>query len=90
MKFVKKQCADATLDLLIAPGQAAEVQCLLTGERSQLLADSLVLATGNVAENRLAGDLRALGIASRLVGDACAPRLASAAIFEGRKTGLTI
>ncbi|KUJ78001.1 oxidoreductase [Ruegeria marisrubri] len=71
-------------------GQAAEVQCLLTGERSQLLADSLVLATGNVAENRLAGDLRALGIASYIVGDACAPRLASAAIFEGRKTGLTI
>lgn len=63
---------------------------LLTGAESLVAADALVLATGNRADTTLAEALRGLGIAPILVGDASAPRLASAAIYDGRVTGLSL
>ncbi|WP_373051232.1 oxidoreductase [Thalassovita aquimarina] len=68
----------------------AEVLNPLTGEVSGIAADSLVLATGNVADMTIAEDLRGRGIAYRLIGDAHAPRLAAAAIYDGRKLGLEL
>ena len=63
---------------------------LLTGKPFEIAADTLVLATGNRADTSLHHELLALGIAPHLVGDASAPRLAAAAIREGRVTGLAL
>ncbi|TMV06331.1 FAD-binding protein [Ruegeria sediminis] len=71
-------------------GRSATALCLLTGQLSEIQADSLVLATGNRADTELQAGLRVRGIVPRLVGDAHAPRLAAAAIYEGRKTGLAL
>ncbi|WP_372886869.1 FAD-dependent oxidoreductase [Shimia sp.] len=71
-------------------GQGAEVMSLLTGESRQIAAQSLVLATGNRADPELAQELGALGLTVRLIGDANAPRLAAAAIYEGRRAGLDL
>ncbi len=71
-------------------GNRAEVMSLLTGETTRHDADALVLATGNVVDTGLFDDLCAIAITPRLVGDAHAPRLASAAIYDGRKTGLLL
>ena len=70
--------------------EGAEVLSLLTGETKTIAADSLVLATGNVAMPDLAEALRAKGIDPVVIGDANAPRLAAAAIYEGRRAGLEI
>ncbi len=71
-------------------GSVAEVVNLLTGETRELAADGLVLATGNRADSGLREDLRALGIAAQMIGDANAPRNAAAAIYEGRLVGLKV
>ena len=71
-------------------GNAAHCQSLLTGAIEEIGADALVLATGNRADPELADQLRAAGCAPILVGDANAPRMAAAAIFEGRVAGLTL
>lgn len=68
----------------------ATVQSLLTGQQSQLPADSLVLATVNVADMGLRADLAERGIAMQLIGDANAPRNAAFAIYEGRKAAMGI
>ncbi|WP_299351142.1 FAD-dependent oxidoreductase [uncultured Shimia sp.] len=68
----------------------AEIQSLLTGEKDLLPAQSLVLATGNRADPSLADDLRDQGHTPIVIGDADAPRLAAAAIFEGRRAGLAL
>lgn len=68
----------------------AEVMSLLTGQSEIIAADSLVLATANTPETGLAQDLRERGVRAISIGDAAAPRLAAAAIHEGRKTGLTL
>ena len=70
--------------------EGAEVLSLLTGETRTIAADSLVLATGNVAMPDLADALRAGGIDAVVIGDANAPRLAAAAIYEGRRAGLEV
>ncbi|WP_127114359.1 FAD-dependent oxidoreductase [Shimia sediminis] len=70
--------------------EGAEVLSLLTGAVKQIAADSLVLATGNVAMPDLADALRAKGIDPKVIGDANAPRLAAAAIYEGRRAGLEL
>lgn len=49
--------------------------------------DGLVLATTNMAMDFLAGELRALGIAYRQIGDCAAPRQAPYAFHDGRKAG---
>lgn len=61
---------------------------LLTGEEQVIAADTLVLATGNRADPDLPAALRALGVGFAVIGDANAPRLAAAAIYEGRVAGL--
>lgn len=71
-------------------GDEAKILCLLTGQTTTIGADSLVLATGNVADQSLADDLRGTGKSFELIGDVLAPRLAAAAIYEGRVAGLNI
>ena len=63
---------------------------LLTGQESTIAADSLVLATGNRTDTGLLEALRARGLDVRAIGDAAAPRLAAAAIHDGRKTALAL
>lgn len=71
-------------------GDEAEITCLLTGKTGTIRADSLVLSTGNVADQTLANDLREAGQSFEMVGDVLAPRLAAAAIYEGRIAGLNV
>jgi 2,4-dienoyl-CoA reductase-like NADH-dependent reductase (Old Yellow Enzyme family) len=66
----------------------AEVVDLLTGARSHVAADSLVLATTNRADVSLRQELADLGISAALIGDAHAPRLAAQAFHDGRKLAL--
>ncbi|MDE9452028.1 FAD-dependent oxidoreductase [Aliiroseovarius sp. Z3] len=68
----------------------ATVQSLLTGQTELLAADSLVLATTNIADTSLRTALAATGIPTQIIGDANAPRNAALAIYEGRQTGLAI
>lgn len=70
--------------------QGARIVSLLTGEESHLAAESLVLATGNRCDTTLLETLRERGIDVRPIGDAAAPRLAAAAIHDGRVTGLAV
>ena len=71
-------------------GDGADLLNLLTGETRYVAADALVLATGKRAEDGVCRDLTRLGIPSRLIGDAHAPRNAAAAIHEGRIAGLEV
>lgn len=71
-------------------GSGARVVSLLTGEETAIAADSLVLATGNRADHELPYRLREMGQTPILIGDALAPRLAAAAIHDGRTTGLAL
>ncbi|PVA10689.1 oxidoreductase [Pelagivirga sediminicola] len=71
-------------------GSAARVVSLLTGDAQMIEADTLVMATTNVADASLRHDLEAGGLAYRQIGDASAPRNAAFAIFDGRKAGLEI
>lgn len=68
----------------------ADIACLLTGKVQRVAADSLVLATGHVAQTELTDSVRQRGVAIHLVGDADAPRLAAAAIYDGRRLGLSL
>lgn len=68
----------------------AATQSLLTGEAGRIEGDALVLATGNRADTDLPDALRALGLHPRLIGDASTPRLASAAIYDGRVAGMAL
>ncbi|GKY89254.1 FAD-dependent oxidoreductase [Sinisalibacter aestuarii] len=70
--------------------QGARCVSLLTGEESTIAADGLVLATSNRADTTLAEELRARSLAPVLIGDGSAPRLASAAIYDGRVAGLSL
>ncbi|RYG90352.1 FAD-dependent oxidoreductase [Loktanella sp. IMCC34160] len=75
----------AILEWSVAGARCAS---LLTGEEQVIAADTLVLATGNRADPDLPAALRALGVGFTAIGDANAPRLAAAAIYEGRVAGL--
>jgi 2,4-dienoyl-CoA reductase-like NADH-dependent reductase (Old Yellow Enzyme family)/thioredoxin reductase len=70
----------------------AHLRDLLTGAESVLPADSLVLATTNVPESSLVGELADSGYDGQVevVGDALAARLAVHAILDGRRTGLAL
>ncbi|MEJ2003289.1 MAG: FAD-dependent oxidoreductase [Maritimibacter sp.] len=70
--------------------QGARCISFLTGQESTIEADSLVLATGNRCDTSLLDALRAEGIDTRPIGDAAAPRLAAAAIYDGRMIGLSL
>lgn len=68
----------------------AEVTSLLTGAVERIAAEALILATGNRADPRLFEALSTRGLAPLRIGDASAPRLAAAAIYEGRVAGLRL
>ena len=70
--------------------EGARVVSLLSGETEFLAADSLVIATIGMSEDRIARDLAGSGLDVRLIGDAAAPRQAPYAIYDGRKTGLSL
>jgi NADPH-dependent 2,4-dienoyl-CoA reductase/sulfur reductase-like enzyme len=65
-------------------GSEAHVLNLLDRSTTAVAADSLVLATTNIADTALATELGDDAIAIHVVGDAVAPRLAAHAIYEGR------
>jgi NADPH-dependent 2,4-dienoyl-CoA reductase/sulfur reductase-like enzyme len=71
-------------------GDAATIRDLLTNGESRQAFDSLVLATTNVSETGLAESLRASGVEFQALGDCVSPRHAPAAIFEGRRLGITL
>ena len=60
------------------------------GKDERIEADSLVLATTNVADTTLSDGLADEHIAHRAIGDAVAARTAVMAIYEGRKLGMGI
>jgi hypothetical protein len=62
----------------------------LDGAEQRLPFDGLVLATVNRADTEIAEELRAAGSGFRAIGDCLAPRHAPAAIYEGRKLGLSL
>ena len=64
-------------------GEAARCYSLLTGAEQEIAADTLVLATGSRTDDILADELRALGLAPLVIGDALAPRQAAASIRDG-------
>ncbi|MEM8948025.1 MAG: FAD-dependent oxidoreductase [Pseudomonadota bacterium] len=64
--------------------RAVRVQNLLTGEETDVPADSVLLATMPVVEADLEAALRKEGIDVTAVGDCVAPRKASMAIYEAR------
>ncbi|MCP3877465.1 MAG: FAD-dependent oxidoreductase [Sulfitobacter sp.] len=70
--------------------QGALVRSLLDGSERIVPADSLVLATTNVAEDSLARDLEDAEFPVLNIGDSAAPRLAAYAIYEGRKAALEL
>jgi len=63
----------------------AAVVSTLTGERSTVAADALVVAETPVAETALGEALTARGIAHHEIGDCVAPRRASLAFYEARE-----
>ncbi|CDX52846.1 NADH:flavin oxidoreductase/NADH oxidase [Mesorhizobium plurifarium] len=71
-------------------GNGATVLSHLDGRHSRIDADTLVTATTNVAADGLAQSLLAMEIPFHTIGDGAAPRQAPYAIFEGRKTGLSL
>ena len=71
-------------------GDAVEYASLLTGETQLLKAETLVIAAGRVLDSDLQGLVAAQSSGCRIIGDALAPRLAAAAIYEGRQAGLAL
>ena len=71
-------------------GDAATVVDFLDGTRQQICADSLVLATTNIAERTLYDSLALSGTAIHVIGDAAAAREANVAIFEARRLALQL
>jgi len=70
--------------------EGARAMSLLTGAEKLVSAGSLVLATTNMAEDSLAGELAARGVRFRLIGDCVSPRQAAFAFYEGRKAGIEL
>ncbi len=73
-------------------GTGAKIMDLLDGSTTQLVFDSLVLATVNVPMNDLEQELRGVaeGLEIHAIGDCLAPRQAPAATYEGRKVALSL
>ncbi len=70
--------------------KGAEVLRLLDGSTRFVEADSLVLATANVAKDTLARELQGSGLHVLNIGDSAGPRQAPFVIYEGRRVGLEI
>ena len=71
-------------------GGGAEVLDLLTGASRRIVADDLVMATANRADETLPGALAALGIGFQSLGDQAAPRMAALAFHDGRKWAIQL
>jgi 2,4-dienoyl-CoA reductase-like NADH-dependent reductase (Old Yellow Enzyme family)/pyruvate/2-oxoglutarate dehydrogenase complex dihydrolipoamide dehydrogenase (E3) component len=71
-------------------GDGATVRSLLDGGEMRVAAETLVLATANVAETGLVEALAKWEQELHTIGDALAPRRAQTAIYEGRKLGLAL
>ncbi|MBS3649469.1 FAD-dependent oxidoreductase [Pseudaminobacter sp. 19-2017] len=71
-------------------GAIARVASLLDGSERQIEADALVFAATNMAEDSLALELAARGIAFTAIGDCTAARQAAYAIHDGRKAALAL
>ena len=70
--------------------EGATVLSFLDGSEQQIPADSLVLATTNMAENSVARELEGTGVEFINIGDSAAPRQAPFVISEGRKVAMEI
>jgi pyruvate/2-oxoglutarate dehydrogenase complex dihydrolipoamide dehydrogenase (E3) component len=71
-------------------GDNAILRNMLSGVETNRPFDSLVLATLNIANSTLADELEKTAKVFHAIGDCVAPRHAPAAIYEGRKLGLSI
>ncbi len=71
-------------------GEGGTVRNLLDGSETFVKADTLVLATTNVAETTIIDDLGECDIEVHSIGDCVSPRLAVAAIYEGRTLGMKL
>ncbi len=66
-------------------GDGATLRSLLDGTTWREPADSLVMATTNVADTTLHDALAGRGLELHTIGDCVAPRLAAFAFHEGRR-----
>ncbi|MCI5097631.1 MAG: FAD-dependent oxidoreductase [Rhodobacteraceae bacterium] len=71
-------------------GKGARIRCLLSGKVTEVEADTLVMATTNVAFDMVGLELDEMELSHHEIGDCVAPRLAPYAFYEGRKLGLTL
>jgi hypothetical protein len=71
-------------------GDAAIIVDLTNAEKQKMSFDTLVLSTPNKPFNSLEQELRNCAKEFYLIGDCVAARQANAAIFEGRRLGLTL
>jgi hypothetical protein len=70
--------------------QGARCVSLLTGQDMNIIADNLIISTANRCDTLLLDTLRSNGVDVRPIGDAAGPRLAAAAIYDGRVCGLSV
>ncbi|MCP4070973.1 MAG: FAD-dependent oxidoreductase [Hyphomicrobiales bacterium] len=70
--------------------KGALIFSLLSGDTRMIGADTLVLATANVAFDQLARELEAGGISFSAIGDSVAARQAPYAFYDGRRIALEI
>jgi dimethylamine/trimethylamine dehydrogenase len=70
-----------------ADATGVRLACAYTGRETVLSADTLVLATARVPQDRLVGELEALdgGPCVRPIGDAYAPGTIAAAVWDGHR-----
>ncbi|TWG95522.1 2,4-dienoyl-CoA reductase-like NADH-dependent reductase (Old Yellow Enzyme family) [Mesorhizobium sp. J18] len=71
-------------------GSVARAASLLDGSEQRIEADALVSAATNIADDSLAMELEARGIAFTAIGDCTAARQAAFAIHDGRKIALSL
>ena len=73
-------------------GESASLRSGMTGAETELEADTLILATVNIAQTALEQETAKLAgkLAIHSIGDCVAPRTAVMAIYEGRKLGLAL
>ena len=72
-----------TLDRLNADASAVATSLFSTRETVLAAVDTVVFVAGRRPRNELASQLTAAGIASRLIGDALAPRAIEAVLYDG-------
>ncbi|MCP4200297.1 MAG: FAD-dependent oxidoreductase [Proteobacteria bacterium] len=70
--------------------KGARVVSLLSGDTRMIEADTLVMATANMAYDKLARELEACGVNFKAIGDGVAARQAPYAIYDGRRTAMEI